>query len=146
MLEYSQEDIKSLFDPLERDFYGRMDFGGIQAIILADRTIRLNYLVSRILEIPVEKVHKKSHYTLKIVGNRKLPLNVLRKRGGAPVKNKENELYGWLYRKKKLNDIEHFMRKERYNHKYAHLFHREHVQPEFRRGQNFQNSLGILRN
>lgn len=145
MVEYSLEDLKILFEDIERDFYGRMEFKKIQDKILSDRVIRMNYIISKILQIPIEKVHSKSHYNLDLMKNRKLPLNIIRKLKDSKKGNKKNEVYGWLYKKKKLNNIEHFKRKEKYNHKFAHLFHRDHIQPEYRKGQNFQNSLGILR-
>ena len=115
LVQSTPEEVEQLFKLLNKDFYGRMDFSEIQATILADRTIRLNYIVSQILNIPVKKVNQKSRFKAKLVSSRKIPLNLknkkLKKNPGLPMEKPMD----WLFKKKKLNQAEEFMLKEKTN-------------------------------
>ena len=148
-VQYSQPDIVQLLKPLNTDFYGRMCFAEVQNAIIADRQLRMLYLVSQLLKIPLDKMYSKLSSGEKkailstSVGERRLPLSVLRK---AKVKRKEHhKVYDWVIGKKNLTRAEERFRREKVNHRHSHLISGKYVSKFYKKTADFQNSLLLIR-
>lgn len=148
-VQYSDSDIQKLLKPLKKDFYGRMKFTEIQKTLLADRQLRMLYIVSRLLKIPVEKMYSKlTDKEQKLilessVGERKLPLSIIRK---SNVKRKNHhKVYDWVVNKKNLTNAEETLRREKVNHRHSHLISGPYISKFYKRTADFQNSLLLIR-
>ena len=52
---YTDDHLRELIKDLETDYYGRYEFDDLQKMILEDRRLRINYMVSKIIHKPIEK-------------------------------------------------------------------------------------------
>ena len=137
---YSEENINKLFENIEKDFYGRLDFSKMQEVILNDRKVRLNYMIAETLNVPINKIHQKNKIDF---SKHHFPLSIINLMNKV---NKENpKASDWVFKKQKLNTQEQFYKKEVLAQRYQHLFERKHFYKENKEGVNFINSLNIMR-